>query len=156
MPDWWEGVAALVALAVSLLSAWYTRAAHQREVRRERERQRPEVDVRFGSWVKEPIVAVLTIENLGGKRIDQATIKAARGDDLKLVGFAADETTERSREHTFRDLEPGVPQTVHFVDVDDASVDAQTVKFLINFRNDDDAWGKLCDAELPPQRPAIY
>jgi hypothetical protein len=152
MPDWWEGAVALLALAVSGVSVAYTRAAHRREVRRERERQRPDVDVRFGEWVKEPVVAVLVVENLGGRRLSQVTIRA-RGDP-KLVGFAADETKERSHEHTFRDLEPGVPRAVNFVDIDGA--EKLVVKFLLDFRHEDDAWEKLYEAKLPPPSPMIY
>ena len=145
----------MLALAVSVISAGYTRAAHRREVRRERERQRPDVDMRFGKWVKEPIVAVLVIENLGGRRLSQVTIQAARGDP-KLVGFAEDETKERDREHTFRDLEPGVPQTVHFVNIDKAASEEGVVKFLVNFRHGDDAWEDLRNAKLPPPAPVIW
>jgi hypothetical protein len=154
MPDWWEGAAALLALAVSGISAGYTRAAHRREVRRERERQRPDVDVRFGKWVREPVVAVLVVENFGGRRLRQVTINAARGDP-RLVGFAADETQERSHEHTFRDLEPGVPQTVNFVDIDRAASEKRVVKFLLDFRHDGDAWEKLYEAKLPPPGPVV-
>jgi hypothetical protein len=156
----WEGpdIAAfwfaLGAFILSLGSVIFTGAAHQREVRRERERQRPDVNVHFGKWVKEPIVAVLVIENLGGKRINQAIVKAARGDP-KLVGFAEDETTERSHAHSFRELEPGVPQSVHFVNIDKAVSDKGVVKFLVNFRHDDDAWEKLCEARLPPPGPVV-
>jgi hypothetical protein len=146
---------ALGAFILSLGSVFYTGAAHRREVRRERERQRPDVDVRFGKWVKEPIVAVLVIENLGGRSISQATVKAARGDP-KLVGFSVLETHYRSREHTFRNLEPGVPQTVNFVNLDKAASDKGVVKFLVNFRLGDDAWEKLCEAKLPPPAPAVF
>jgi hypothetical protein len=81
-------------------------------------------------------------------------IKAARGDP-KLVGFAADETEERSQEHTFRDLEPGIPQTVNFVDIDGAASDKGAVKFVVNFRHGDDAWEELRNAKLPPPKPKI-
>jgi hypothetical protein len=145
---------ALGAFILSLGSVIFTGAAHRREVRRERERRRPDVHIRFGKWVKEPIVAVLVIENPGGRSISQVTVKAVRGDP-KLVGFAVEETKERSREHTFRDLEPGVPQTVKFVEIDKAASDKGVVKFLANFRHDDDAWEKLYEARLPPPGPMV-
>jgi hypothetical protein len=94
----------------------------------------------------------LVIENLGGRSISQATVKSARGEP-PLVGFAADETNIRSQEHTFRDLEPGVPQTVNFVKIDRVE---DVVKFLVNFRHGDDAWEKLYEAKLPMPGPRIW
>ena len=54
MPDWWEGAVALLALAVSAVSAVYARAAHRLEKQREAKENRPPVKARFTKWLSEP------------------------------------------------------------------------------------------------------
>jgi hypothetical protein len=63
MPDWWEGAVALLALAVSAVSAVYARAAHRLEKQREAKENRPPVKARFTKWLSEPSSAEFKLEN---------------------------------------------------------------------------------------------
>jgi hypothetical protein len=151
----WEGPEiatfwiALVALAASCWSVWYTRAAHQREERRERERQRPPVAARFDKWLSEPLVALFTLENRGAVVVDRAIVRVVTG-DAKLVGFAENESSHlRLREWDFGRLSPGEPVSAEFVTLEKAAHDSRSEVFVVAFQRDKDTWSEQYRIELP-------
>jgi hypothetical protein len=155
----WEGPEiatfwiALVALGASCWSVWYTRAAHKREERRERERKRPPVVARFDKWLSEPLVALFTLENHGTVVVDRAIVKVVTG-DAKLVGFAENESSHpRLREYDFGRLTPGEPVSTEFVTLAKAAHDSRSEVFVITFQRDKDRWSEQYRVELPPTCP---
>jgi hypothetical protein len=158
----WEGPEiatfwiALVALGASCWSVWYTRAAHRREERRERERERPPVVARFDKWLSEPLVALFTLENHGAVVVDRAIVKVVTG-DAELVGFAENESSRpRLREWDFGRLSPGHPVSAEFVTLEKAAHDSWSEVFVIAFQRDKDKWSEQYRVELPEPRPRIF
>jgi hypothetical protein len=148
--SFWFAVGAFV---LSVMALGFTYAAHRREVRRERERQRPPVAARFDKWLSEPLVALFTLENHGAVVVDRAIVKVVTG-DAKLVGFAETESSHpRLREWDFGRLSPGEPVSAEFVTLEKAAHDSRSEVFVIAFQRDKDEWSEQYHVELPRPGP---
>jgi hypothetical protein len=148
--SFWFAVAAFV---LSVIALGFTYAAHRREVRPARERQRPPVVARFDKWLSEPLVALFTLENHGAVGVDRAVVKVVTG-DAKLVGFAENEASHpRLREWDFGRLSPGEPVSAEFVTLEKAAHDSRSEVFVIAFQRDKDKWSEQYRVELPRPGP---